>query len=145
LWTVPKSKGMDVMKAVMDFHDKYYSANLMTLAVIAPDNLDYLQTLVEDIFLNIPNKERERPFWPENPYGPNELQTSVEIVPISDLRSMSVTFPIPYTIEQYKTFVSCSYFIGDQVISMQRSNSSFISFTFFSAHVVFNLSHWARG
>jgi insulysin len=94
------------MKAVMDFHEKYYSSNLMTLAVIAPLSLDELQTIVEEYFLEIPNRNAEMPFWPENPYGPEQLQTKVEIVPVSDLRSISVTFPIPYTVQYYRTSVS---------------------------------------
>jgi insulysin len=96
---------MDVRGALMDYHNAFYSANLMSLAVLGSETLDELQTIVEEMFVDVENRDVEAPYWSENPYGPNELQTRIEMVPVKDIRQLSVMFPIPDTTPQYKSWV----------------------------------------
>lgn len=92
--------------ALLDHHLQYHSANLMGLAVFGTEDLDTLQSLVEETFLPIPNRNVSLPVWPENPYGENELGERVDIVPLGKLRSMQLIFPLPYVVEHYKSSVS---------------------------------------
>lgn len=46
------------------------------------------------------------PTWPESPYGPDEIKKQLFVVPIKDLRSLVITFPIPDLSEYYKACVS---------------------------------------
>jgi insulysin len=46
LWKIPREKALDVRGAVVEFHRKYYSANLMSLVVLGSGTLDELQDLV---------------------------------------------------------------------------------------------------
>lgn len=94
LWTRPREKNIDVRSALMDYHRAYYSANLMSLAVLGAESLDELQKLAEEMFLDVENQNVTAPFWPENPYGPNELQIQIEMVPIKDIRHLSGKFMI---------------------------------------------------
>lgn len=90
----------------MEFHEKYYSSNIMSLAILGRESLDELQDLAEKIFLEVPNRNATVPTWPKSPYGPEFLQTRIEVVPIKDIRSIAINFPIPYEAIDYKTSVS---------------------------------------
>lgn len=96
---------MDVRAALMDYHRSFYSANLMSLVVLGSETLDELQKVVEDLFLDVENRDVDMPCWTTNPYGPNELQTRIEVVPVKDIRHLSVMFPIPDTTPNYKSSV----------------------------------------
>ncbi|KAJ3359614.1 Insulinase (Peptidase M16) [Allomyces javanicus] len=50
LCTIPAQRGIDVRKALLDFHQKYYSANLMRVVVLGKDPLDTLTQWVVDRF-----------------------------------------------------------------------------------------------
>jgi len=78
----------------------------MTLAVLGNESLDELQSLVEELFTGVPNKDLPLPFWPSSPYGPENLPKLLELTPIKDKRTLSLNFPIPYTVPFYKTQVS---------------------------------------
>jgi insulysin len=105
LWNIPNEKGVDVRAALMEFHRKFYSSNVMTLVVLGSGTLDELQDLVQALFSPVKNHEVELPIWTESPFGPEQLQTLTEIVPVKDVRSLSLTFPIPDGFPHYKTKV----------------------------------------
>ena len=52
---VPKERGIDIQKALHEFHKRFYSAHLMTLAVQAPLPLEELERLVLATFSGVPN------------------------------------------------------------------------------------------
>ncbi|CAL8128505.1 unnamed protein product [Orchesella dallaii] len=103
LWVKPRERKVDVRASLLDFHRQHYSSNLMSLAVLGSENLDELQQLVETLFSDVTNLSIATPEWPENPYGDAELQTRIEIVPIMDLRHISLLFPIPDVSQHYKS------------------------------------------
>ena len=56
---------------ILAFHKKYYSANIMTLAIITDEDLDYVEKIVRNNFNIIPNKQIDRPtHMHEEPYQP---------------------------------------------------------------------------
>lgn len=56
LCDIPKKKGIDVRAALLAFHHKYYSANLMHLCITGPQDLNRLQELAVKLFSDIENK-----------------------------------------------------------------------------------------
>ena len=68
------TKNMDFEKLheyISAFHDKYYSANIMTMAIITDEDLGYVERIVRNNFKNIPNKNIERPTHKDvDPYEP---------------------------------------------------------------------------
>jgi insulysin len=52
---VPERDGIDVRQELLKFHKTYYSANLMTLAVLGRESLDELQDMVTRLFTEVPN------------------------------------------------------------------------------------------
>lgn len=58
-----------------------------------------------DLFNTVENKEVVAPTWNEHPYGPKQLGNKGIVVPIKDVRSLNITFPIPDLQEYYKSGV----------------------------------------
>ncbi|KAF6207664.1 hypothetical protein GE061_016111 [Apolygus lucorum] len=92
---LPKQNGVNVRDELLKFHSKRYSANVMTLAVIGKESLNELQTLVENLFSDVVNKNVEVPVYTDHPYQKNEVTVKDYVVPIKDLRQLAINFPIP--------------------------------------------------
>ncbi|XP_013403642.1 insulin-degrading enzyme [Lingula anatina] len=103
LETRPKELGINTRDELLKFHSKFYSANIMGLSVLGKESLDELQEMVLDLFSNVENKEVAIPEWPESPYGPEQLQVKAFVVPVKDIRNLSILWPIPDLQEHYKS------------------------------------------
>ena len=51
----------NIYERLREFHNKYYSANIMGLAVLGREDVETLQQWVEEIFSSVPNKNIEKP------------------------------------------------------------------------------------
>jgi hypothetical protein len=108
-----KEKGIDLRQSLIDFYTRYYSADQMTLAVVGPQSLGTLQTMVTDAFSKIPNRNVGPPedAWKGvispylgNHYGTGSSSDSlipsfgyvVKVVPVQDLRQATITWPVLY-------------------------------------------------
>jgi insulysin len=105
LWTTPREKGIDIRAALFNFHEKYYSSNIMNLVLMGAEGLDELQTMAEDIFLDVPNRNRTMEVWNDNPCGSEELGERLDIVPTGDKRSLNIIFPVDSIGAYYKNSV----------------------------------------
>lgn len=70
----PTAKGLDVRQAFMNFHETYYSANLMKLVVLGRESLDQLEQWVVDKFSSVKNKSLKPPEFKGKPFTEKELQ-----------------------------------------------------------------------
>lgn len=128
LFEIPKQQGIDVRDELLKFHKDWYSANIMSLAIIGKgiplilyynfkrlciqfilifdkDSLDDLEKMVLEKFSEIENKNVERPRWPREPYADDQYGQKVVIVPIKDVRSLIISFTSDDLTEFYKTAV----------------------------------------
>lgn len=55
----------ELRQKILDFHQKYYSANIMTLAIVTSEDFKTLRRKVEANFNKITNKDVARPFFNE--------------------------------------------------------------------------------
>ncbi|KAL1897206.1 hypothetical protein Cpir12675_002463 [Ceratocystis pirilliformis] len=95
LKTIPESKGINVREKFMEFHDKYYSANLMKLVILGREPLDILEKWAIEIFTPIPNKNLQRNRWTDEvPLRESELQKICYAKPVYDKRELCLSFPI---------------------------------------------------
>jgi secreted Zn-dependent insulinase-like peptidase len=99
-----KEKGINVRDELIKFYNRYYSANQMTLAVVGPQSIPDLQKMVKQAFSDIPNRNVGKPeqawagtppFLSDNSIIPS-FQHVVEIVPVSDLRQVVISWPMQY-------------------------------------------------
>jgi len=78
----------------------------MRLVVLGSQSLDEMQKKVEETFSIIPNKNSEMPKQLEPPYGPEQVQRWISIVPETDIRTLRIKIPVPYTLSSINTKVS---------------------------------------
>ena len=80
--TIPESMGLNPRDIVIEFYNKYYSSNIMKLAVYGSDSLDTMQKWVEEKFSAIPDKKLSSPRFPSDPYGPTQVSKQLQVVPV---------------------------------------------------------------
>jgi len=103
-----KYQKIDLRQQLISFYNKYYSANQMTLAIVAPQSLESLKAMVTKTFSAIPNRRAAKPEAAWNgiiaPFSKDSVIPSyghiVEVVPVQDLRQLALAFPIIYQSNQ---------------------------------------------
>ena len=104
-----KQKKIDIRNELINFNQKYYSSNQMTLAVVAPQPLAQLKQMVKEGFGRIPNRNSALPEseWAGVPPFSSDsvipsFQTVVEAVPVQELRQVTLAWPIVYDSPEQK-------------------------------------------
>ncbi|KAK6060907.1 hypothetical protein COOONC_01428, partial [Cooperia oncophora] len=76
----PQEKGIHPREALLDFHEKWYSSNIMSLCIVDSEPLDVMESILADLdFGAIENKDVERKEWLESPYGEEQLRKRIEV------------------------------------------------------------------
>ncbi|KAL1396625.1 hypothetical protein pipiens_010394 [Culex pipiens pipiens] len=88
----PKLSKINIREELMKFHSKWYSANIMSLAVFGKESLDELESMVVSMFSDIENKNVTSPCWKDLPFKEEHLATKTTVVPVKDTRSLTITF-----------------------------------------------------
>jgi insulysin len=102
LETLQDQTNSTLRNALLAHYERYYSANLMTVAIFGAEPLDALEVLARQYFSEIPNRNRQAPLTREPLFLPGTLPAQLSIEPVRDSRSLSYTFPIPVVKEHYK-------------------------------------------
>ena len=98
--TLRDKPGITLRQALLDHYARYYSANLMSLAIYGRESLDELETMARFYFAPIENRQVAAPRTNEPLFDPGRLPALLEIEPVRDARALSYTFPIP-VVKQY--------------------------------------------
>ncbi len=81
---------------LLAYYKGYYSANMMTLAVVGREPLDQLEEWVTRMFSPVPNNDVPPPesLWAGKvtPYTGNEV---LSVVPVKEERSLTLSWVIP--------------------------------------------------
>lgn len=100
---IPLEKNINTRDELLKFHDKWYSANIMCLAVLGKESLEELTNLVVPKFAPIKNKNAVLPHWSVHPYSKEKsLTKKIYVVPIKDKRNMDFIFKYPDETVHYK-------------------------------------------
>ena len=93
-----------IREALLGFHQKWYSANIMRLCLLSNKDLDTMQNLVTDLFAGVTNKDVVVPNLGEfKAYDEKNLQQLFRFVPIKDKDILSLYWFLPYCEEEYRT------------------------------------------
>lgn len=96
LQTTPQEQGIDVRAALLQFYNEYYSASVMKLVVYGKESVEELSEWVCELFAEVPTSGRLPPsFEGELPYLPDHLARRLEVVPVMDLKAVSVKWMLP--------------------------------------------------
>lgn len=98
--TDKKGPGRDDL---LSFYRDYYSANLMSLAVVGNQSLDQLQKMVEAIFTPIPNSNKVLAAASPPLFNAGTLPASLSIQSATELQQLSFTFPVANFAASYQT------------------------------------------
>ncbi|DBA00232.1 TPA: hypothetical protein N0F65_007876 [Lagenidium giganteum] len=113
----PKQQGIDVRKALIEFHATYYSASIMKLVIYGKDDLETLGTWARQLFSAIKNTGRSFPtFGDVLPFDDTRLPRQIEVAPVKDLRIIDVSWPMPslYWLYQTKPSKILSHLMGHE-------------------------------
>jgi insulysin len=83
------------------FYKQHYSANRMTLVVLAPKSLDELESMVRKRFEEVPNYQSVQPEHKQPLFKEGSLPLLLSLKPVQELRQLSVTLPLPAVQEFY--------------------------------------------
>lgn len=90
----PEKLGLDIRKLLLEFHAKFYSANIMKLVILGKESIEELEQIVVKYFSKVPNYDILKPSFPGKPYGSEQLAKRVNIVPVQEgTRSLKMNFP----------------------------------------------------
>jgi secreted Zn-dependent insulinase-like peptidase len=103
LETLGDRPGSNVRDELIDFYDRYYSANLMALTVVGRESLDILEGWVRSRFSAIPDRDAVRPVSSEPLFPPGRLPAWLDVVPEKEQRLLRLTFPIPAIREHWRS------------------------------------------
>lgn len=106
LLDIPKEKSLDIRSELIAFHKKWYSSNIMNLAIFGKESLDELEVLTVKYFSDIENKSVEVPRWSDKIYLDDQKAVKLMIVPVKDSRNLTISFQIPDLDEHFRSGVS---------------------------------------
>lgn len=115
LATLLGGRGEEALRQdLLDFYEKYYSANRMALVVIGRESLDDLQAMVSERFSAIENNKVK--LKPVDEVLVEKLPLRFEIKPHKELRELSISFPVPDVRQQYhkKPFHYLGHLLGHE-------------------------------
>jgi len=103
LTTLENTEENPLRPDLIEFWKNHYSANLMTLAVYGPQSLDELEQMVRPRFSAIENRQLTAKKHSPDFYRTNDLPSKVIADAIKDVRSLTLSFPIPSQEANYRT------------------------------------------
>ena len=92
---IPKKHSLDVRKALLEFHSKMYSADVMKLVIVGREELDKLEEWARSMFSGVENKKRGALLWRGLPFSQEQLCTVSRVVPVQDVRELQLSFQLP--------------------------------------------------
>ncbi|VDM18658.1 unnamed protein product [Hydatigera taeniaeformis] len=101
----PSAVGTNVYELLRKFQLKYYNAPLMTLAVESKDTLDHLESMVNEIFGPIPNRNCEAPDLSAyvNPFPSTVYKKMYKVCPVKETVSISFVWSLPPMHSHYRS------------------------------------------
>ncbi len=96
----------NIRNILIDFYEKYYSANIMKLVILSNISLEMIEPIIIKIFSEIPNKNIEIPckinILDKNLFGPYTQKKVINFVPIQKMDILYIFWQIPNMDKYYK-------------------------------------------
>ncbi|MBA4502399.1 insulinase family protein [Marinobacterium marinum] len=93
--TLSNADDTSIREELIRFYERYYSANLMTLAVIGPQSTDQLETLVRQTFAPVQNRNASEYVDQAPLFVEGRLPAQLHIETLRETRVLSLSFPLP--------------------------------------------------
>ena len=114
--TLADRPGADVRDELIAFYERTYSAHLMKLVVLGRNPLDDLERSVRDRFEAVKRRPSERLRIDTPLFGEDFLPARLDIEPIRETRSLSLSFAVPPVQPHYraKPLALLSHLVGHE-------------------------------
>ena len=89
-------------QSLKNFYDTYYVAPNMGVVVYGREPLDTLENWVKTSFSAVPGGTKPNQHIGKPPYVKDELGVRINIVPLKDIRVLSLSFPVPSVQPYYR-------------------------------------------
>ncbi|SJN54732.1 Protease 3 precursor [Vibrio ruber DSM 16370] len=93
--TLSDRNQVSIREEIMQFYCEHYSADLMTLAVIAPEPLDIQEQWITERFANVFNQQHRGKTVQEPYVTDKHTGLMIEVEPLKDIRKLFLSFPLP--------------------------------------------------
>lgn len=103
LETLSNTPERPIRKELIEFYNRYYSANLMSLVVLGKEPLAELKALVKAKFAAVKNVDAQAYEPSETLFKPGQLPQKLFIEPVKDIRTLTLSFPIPAFRQHWRT------------------------------------------
>ena len=114
--TLAERPGAELRDEVVTFWESHHSAHLMKLVVLGREPLDTLERYVRIRFAAVKRRPAERLRIPARLFREGLLPARLDIVPIRESRSISLTFAVPALEPHYRTrpLARISHLVGHE-------------------------------
>lgn len=85
---------------IIEFYNKHYSANLMSLVIYAKESTETLRQWAEDLFSPIKNKNVQLPTYTKPEFS--KSPTITKVIPVKDNKNLRFLWVLPSFIEKYE-------------------------------------------
>lgn len=92
----------EIRQELLDFYQHHYSANLMTLCLVAPLTLVELETLARHYFSPVVNRKLVKSHPNVPLFSENELRTRIDVMPLKEQKRLTISFHFPGIDHYYK-------------------------------------------
>jgi insulysin len=103
LSTLVNHKDRKLREALVDFYQRHYSANIMTLVVLGKEPLPILKQWVVAKFSAVRNVDASTLRTDQALFASHTLPARLNVTPLKDKRVLVMTFPIPPVVEYYRS------------------------------------------
>ncbi|QSX35950.1 insulinase family protein [Shewanella sedimentimangrovi] len=106
----------DLREELLAFYREHYSANLMTLCLVAPLSLERQESLARQYFASISNHNLSKSYPDEPLYRKEQLCQWVQIVPLKEQKRLTMSFALPGIDRYYrhKPLTYVSHLLGNE-------------------------------
>ena len=109
--------GSSLHSATVEFFDKYYSGNIMKVAMVSDRDLDQMEALARQYFADVPNKEVAEPVVTDQIDMVEAAGKLVHYVPLEDQRMLQMDFLIDANDDQFRVKPNqyLAYILGSEM------------------------------
>ncbi len=100
LETLSDNDNSNVRDDLIDFYNRYYSANLMTLTIYGPQDIDTLEQWAQNKFSQISNNNSVIDAYPAKLFLDTPMDITIQ--PVKDIFNLSFTFELGEALKNYK-------------------------------------------
>ena len=91
-------------ESLLEFHKKWYSANIMTLTIKSKHDIEILEKWVTEKFSPVVNKDVVLPnLGDPTPFPVEKLGKLIKFVPVQDTDQITIQWVLPYLEKDFKT------------------------------------------